>query len=306
MTTLAHRPPQMIRANGIDICYEIFGDENAEPMLLIMGLGAQMVLWDDEFCEQLAARGFRVIRFDNRDIGQSGKLTGGGRLTPFELLKLRLFKIPIAAPYKLIDMAKDTVGLMDALGLKSAHLVGASMGGMIAQEVAISFPQAVRSLTSIMSTTGDPKVPPPSREAMAMLMAPPPKTKGEYIERFAQTWKMLRVGSFPEDEALDPSRALRNYERGLNPAGVGRQLRAILASGSRKQRLGAVKAPTLVIHGTVDPLVHPAGGKDTAVSIPGAKLLMVDGMGHALPIPMWPEIIDAIDQHAHRAAVTAA
>jgi pimeloyl-ACP methyl ester carboxylesterase len=296
----------MIRANGVDICYEIFGDDSAEPMLLIMGLGAQMILWDDEFCERLAARGFRVIRFDNRDIGQSSKLSGGGRLTPLELLKLRLFKIPVAAPYKLIDMAKDTVGLIDALGLKSAHLVGASMGGMIAQEVAISFPLAVRSLTSIMSTTGNPKVPPPGREASAMLMAPPPKTKGEYIERFVQTWKMLRVGSFPEDEALDPSRALRNYERGLNPAGVGRQLRAILASGSRKDRLRAVKAPTLVIHGTVDPLVHPAGGKDTAASIPGAKLLMIDDMGHALPIPMWPKIIDAIDQHARSATATAA
>nr|WP_028164989.1 alpha/beta hydrolase [Bradyrhizobium elkanii] len=306
MTTLVHRPPQMIRANGIDICYEIFGDESAEPMLLIMGLGAQMIHWDDKFCEQLAARGFRVIRFDNRDIGQSGKLTGGKRLTAFEMLRLRLFGIPVAAPYRLIDMAKDTVGLMDGLGLKSAHLVGASMGGMIAQEVAISFPQVVRSLTSIMSTTGNPKIPPPTREAGAILMAPPPRTKDEYIERFAKTWKVLRVGSFPEDEALDRSRALRTYERGLNPAGVGRQLRAILASGSRKQRLGAVKAPTLVIHGTVDPLVHPAGGKDTAASIPGAKLLMIEGMGHALPIPMWPEIIDAIAEHAHGAVGRAA
>ena len=203
-------------------------------------------------------------------------------------------------------MAKDTVGLMDVLGIKSAHLVGASMGGMIAQEVAISFPARVRSLTSIMSTTGNPKVPRPTREAAAMLMAPPPATKEEYFERFAKTWKILRVGSFPEDEALDRSRAERTYERGLNPAGVGRQLRAVLASGSRKERLSAVKAPTLVIHGTVDPLVRPEGGKDTAASIPGAKLVMIDGMGHALPIPMWPQIIDAIDKHAHGAAAKAA
>ena len=306
MNALAHQPPQMARANGIDLCYEIFGDPAAEPLLLIMGLGAQMVLWDDDFCRQLAARGFRVIRFDNRDIGQSGKLTGGKRLTPLELLKLRFLKIPVAAPYRLIDMAKDTVGLMDALGIPSAHLVGASMGGMIAQEVAISFPQRVRSLTSIMSTTGNPKVPPPTREAAAMLMAPPPTTKEEYLERFAKTWKVLRVGSFPEDEALDPARAARTYERGLNPAGVGRQLRAVLASGSRKERLAQVKTPTLVIHGTVDPLVHPAGGKDTAASISGAKLLMIEGMGHALPIPMWPQIIDAIDKHAHGAAAKAA
>jgi pimeloyl-ACP methyl ester carboxylesterase len=302
----AHQGPQFARANGIDICYEIFGEPTAEPLLLIMGLGAQMVLWDDDFCEQLAARGFRVIRFDNRDIGQSSKLSGGGRFTAFELLKLRFLKIPVAAPYKLRDMALDTISLMDVLGIKSAHLVGASMGGMIAQEIAITFPERVRSLTSIMSTTGNPKVPPPTREAAAMLMAPPPKTKEEYLARFAQTWKILRVGSFPQDEALDRSRAERCFSRGLNPAGVGRQLRAIIASGSRKARLASVKAPTLVIHGTVDPLVHPMGGKDTAASIPGAKLLMIDGMGHALPLPMWPQIIDAITTHAKGAAAKAA
>jgi pimeloyl-ACP methyl ester carboxylesterase len=306
VNSLAHQPPRIARANGIDICYEIFGDTDAEPMLLIMGLGAQMIHWDDDFCRQLAARGFGVIRFDNRDIGQSGKMTGGKRLTPVELLKQRFLKIPVAAPYRLRDMAEDTVGLMDVLGLKSAHLVGASMGGMIAQEIAISFPQRVRSLTSIMSTTGNPKVPPPTREAAAMLMAPPPTTKEEYFERFAKTWKILRVGSFPEDEALDRARAERTFERGLNPAGVGRQLRAILASGSRKERLRAVKAPTLVIHGTVDPLVRPEGGKDTAASIPGAKLLMIEGMGHALPIPMWPQSIGAIDTHARGAAAKAA
>jgi pimeloyl-ACP methyl ester carboxylesterase len=305
VNALAHQPPRTARANGIDLCYEIFGDDGAEPMLLIMGLGAQMIHWDDDFCRQLAARGFRVIRFDNRDIGQSSKLTGGKRLGPVELLKLRFLKIPVAAPYRLHDMALDVIGLMDALGIKSAHLVGASMGGMIAQEVAISFPQRVRSLTSIMSTTGNPKLPPPTREAAAVLMAPPPKTKEEYFERFAQTWKVLRVGSFPQDEALDRSRAERTFERGLNPAGVARQLRAVLASGSRKERLASVKAPTLVIHGTVDPLVPPEGGKDTAASIPGARLLMIAGMGHALPIPMWPEIIGAIDKHAHAASAQA-
>src|SRR6476619_6820159 len=169
VTTLAHQPPQLVKANGIDICYEIFGDVSAEPLLLIMGLGAQMIHWDDEFCEQLAARGFRVIRFDNRDIGKSSHLSGGKRLTPLELFKLRFLKIPVAATYKLIDMAKDTVGLMDMLGIKSAHLVGASMGGMIAQEVTLSFPQRVRSLTSIRSTTGNPRVPPTTRGAAAML-----------------------------------------------------------------------------------------------------------------------------------------
>jgi pimeloyl-ACP methyl ester carboxylesterase len=301
----AHQPPQIARTNGIDLCYEIFGDTDAEPMLLIMGLGAQMIHWDDDFCRQLAARGFRVIRFDNRDIGKSSRLSGGKRLSPVELLKLRFLKIPVAAPYKLRDMAGDTIGLMDVLGIKSAHLVGASMGGMIAQEIAISFPQRVRSLTSIMSTTGNPKDPPPTREAAKVLLAPPPATREEYFERYAQTWKVLRAGSFPEDEARDRARAELNFERGLNPAGVGRQLRAVLASGSRKERLRAVTAPTLVIHGTIDPLVRPEAGKDTAASIPGAKLLMIEGMGHALPIRMWPQIIDAIDKHAHAASATA-
>ncbi|MDF3809813.1 alpha/beta hydrolase [Rhodopseudomonas sp. BAL398] len=279
----------------------MFGADDAPPIVLIMGLGAQMIMWDDEFCRQLAGRGFRVIRFDNRDIGQSTKFSGGRRLTAMELLKLRFLRIPVASEYKLIDMAKDTVGLLDALGIKSAHLVGASMGGMIAQEVTLSFPQRVRTLTSIMSTTGDPRLPQPTREAAAMLMAPPPTNRDDYIRRFAQTWNVLRVGHFPQDEAKDRERAERSFARGLNPAGVGRQLRAVLASGSRKERLRAVTIPTLVIHGAVDPLVRPAAGRDTAASIPGARLLMIDGMGHAMPIPMWRTIIDAIAQHAHGA-----
>jgi len=305
VNALAHQPPQIVRANGIDLCYEIFGDAEAEPMLLIMGLGGQMILWEDDFCRQLAGRGFRVIRFDNRDIGKSSHLSGGKRLTAIELLKLRFLKIPVQAPYRLRDMAEDTIGLMDVLGIKSAHLVGMSMGGMIAQEIAISYPQRVRSLISIMSTTGNPRMPQPTRQAAATLLAPPPTTKEEYFARHAQTWKVLRAGSFPEDEALDRARAERNFARGLNPAGVGRQFRAVLASGSRKERLHAVKAPTLVIHGTVDPLVPPAHGQDTAASIPGAKLLMIEGMGHALPIRMWPQIIDAIDKHAHAASAKA-
>lgn len=298
MTTL-DQSPQLIRSNGIELCYETFGADSADPLVLIMGLGAQMIHWDDEFCEQLAARGFRVIRFDNRDIGKSTRLKGGKKLGAMEMIKLRLFGIPVASVYTLRDMATDVIGLLDALHIKSAHIVGASMGGMIAQEMAITFPERVKSLTSIMSTTGDRKLPPPTREATAMLMAAPPTTRDEFIVRFSQTWNLLRAGSFPEDEARDRSRAERTYARGLNPAGVNRQLRAILAAGSRKDRLKAVKAPTLVIHGDVDPLVRPEAGRATAAAIPGAKLLMVKGMGHALPIPLWPEIIGAIADHAH-------
>lgn len=301
MNRTSYQPPQIARANGIELCYDIFGEADAEPLLLIMGLGGQMIEWREEFCQQLAARGFRVIRFDNRDIGKSRTMTGGKRLTPFELLRLRLFRMPVSAPYKLIDMAKDTVGLMDALGIKSAHLAGLSMGGMIAQEIAISFPQRVRSLISIMSSTGNPRIPPPRREAIAVLTAPPPTTEAEYLARYLMNYKVLRAGSFPEDEALDAERAERAYQRGINPAGVNRQLRAVLASGSRKARLHSVTAPTLVIHGSADPMVHPVAAKDTASSIPGAKLLMIDGMGHALPIRFWPPIVDAIAKHAHGA-----
>ncbi len=306
MTDVAYQPPQLAKSNGIEICYDTFGAADGEPLLLIMGLSAQMVLWDDEFCQQLAAHGFRVIRFDNRDIGQSTKLTGGKRIGAMELLKLRFFGIPPQASYTLRDMAKDTTGLMDALGIRSAHIVGASMGGAIAQEIAIHFPERVRSLTSIMSTTGNLKLPQPKREAMALLMSQPPTTKDEYVAMFARNWKILRQGSFPADEVKDRERAERCYARGLNPAGVGRQFRAILASGARNAALAGVKVPTLVIHGTVDPLVRPEAGKDTANSIPGAKLLMIDGMGHALPIPMWPQIIGAIADHAKGVAKKAA
>jgi len=252
------------------------------PLLLVHGWPETWYAW--RLLMLALARDFSVVAVDRRGIGLSDKPEDG---------------------YDTGTLANDLAGLMDALGIRSAHLVGASMGGMIAQEVAITFPERVRSLTSIMSTTGNPKVPPATREAMAILMAPPPTTREEFLERFAKTWKVLRVGSFPEDEALDRARAERTFARGLNPAGAGRQLRAILASGSRKERLRTVKAPTLVIHGTVDPLVRPEGGKDTAASIPGAKLLMVEGMGHALPILMWPQIIDAIDRHAHAASAQA-
>jgi pimeloyl-ACP methyl ester carboxylesterase len=297
-----YQAPRIARANGIDICYDVFGYSDAEPMVMIMGLGAQLIHWDDEFCRELAGRGFRVIRFDNRDIGQSSIMTGGKKLSLYELAKLRFLNIPLAAPYKLSDMAADTVALLDALQIRKAHVVGASMGGMIAQEMAIAYPERLRSLTSIMSTTGDPRLPQPSRQVTMKLMEKQPDGYDAFIERFKQTWMFLRAGSFPEDEARDLDRAERTFARGLSPDGVGRQLRAILASGSRKERLAQVTAPTLVIHGKVDPLVHPAAGRDTAASIPGAKLLMVDRMGHALPISMWPMLIGAIARHAQSAS----
>ena len=292
----------MAKTNGVELCYDIFGDANAEPMVLIMGLGAQMIFWDNDFCKELAGRGFRVVRFDNRDIGLSTKMSGGKPLTAIDFLKLRIFKIPPQASYRLWDMANDVIGLMDLLGIKKAHIVGLSMGGAIAQEIAMNHPDRVLSLTSIMATSGNPKLPNPTKEAMAMLVAPAPKTKDEYFARFAANWKILRGASFPADEAKDHARAERTYARGLNPAGVGRQLRAIMASGDRTSRLRGVKARTLVIHGTIDPLVPPEHGKAVAGTIPGAKLLLIEGMGHALPMPMWPIVIGAIADHAHQAA----
>lgn len=298
MTAVPYQPAQMAKTNGVELCYDIFGAADAEPMVLIMGLGAQMIFWDDDFCKDLAGRGFRVIRFDNRDIGLSTKMSGGKAITPLEFLKLRIFKVAPQSPYKLWDMAADVIGLMDTLNVPKAHIVGLSMGGAIAQEIAINYPERLLSLTSIMATTGNPKLPNPTREATAMLLAPPPKTKEEYFSRFASNWKILRGASFPQDEVKDRERAERTFARGLNPAGVGRQFRAILASGDRTPRLSRIKARTLVIHGMLDPLVKHEHGKSVAASIPGAKLLLIEGMGHALPMPMWQKVIGAIAEHA--------
>jgi pimeloyl-ACP methyl ester carboxylesterase len=295
---------QFIKANGVELCFEVFGATDAEPLILIMGLGAQMIHWDDEFCEQLADRGFRVIRFDNRDIGKSSRMSGGERVTLPDLLQAHAAGKPIPAPYTLSDMANDVIGLMDGLAIDSAHVVGASMGGAIAQELAITYPRRLRSLTSIMATSGDPNLPPPTPEAVAVLMTPPPATRNEYIANFVRNWRVLRGPNFPLDEARDPARAERAFDRGLNPAGVGRQLLAIFASGSRKPRLGAVSVPTLVIHGSIDPLVPPEAGRDVARTVPGAKLLIIPGMGHAIPIPTWPQITGAIAEHATAANAT--
>jgi pimeloyl-ACP methyl ester carboxylesterase len=299
MSTVAHTPPAFVDANGLKLCYDTFGDPGAPPLLLIMGLAAQMVAWDDEFCALLAERGFRVIRFDNRDIGLSTRIDSAGVPDVSAAFMAAMQGKPIPTPpYLLRDMAADAIGLLDALEIPSAHVVGASMGGAIAQTLAIHHPERLRTLTSIMATTGEPGLPPPTADALAVLFKPTPTDQAGYFESYVQTWKVLRAGSFPLDEARDLVRAGQNFARGLNPAGVARQLVAILASGSRKQALAAVRVPTLVIHGDIDPLVPLACGLDTAESVPGAKLLVVPGMGHALPISKWPPIVDAIAAHA--------
>jgi len=297
-----HSPPRTVWSNGIQICFDTFGDESAEPLLLVMGLGAQMIQWDDEFCAQLAARGFWVIRYDNRDVGKSTHLSGGKRLGLAEFLGHQLFHNPVDAVYTLRDMADDLVGLMAAIGIDSAHVVGVSMGGMIAQEAALAYPERIRSLTSVMSTTGEPGLPGPTRAAQALLLKAPPKTREEFVRHFVHNWQVMRVGSFPEDDARDLRLAERTFDRGLNPAGVGRQLRAILAAESRKERLASLRVPTLVLHGAVDPLIRLAAGQATAAAIPGATLVVIEGMGHAIPLRLWTKVLDAIAAHAHAQA----
>jgi pimeloyl-ACP methyl ester carboxylesterase len=283
-----------LTANGITIAYEEFGDHGGRPMLLIMGLGAQMILWPEEFCEQLAARGHRVIRFDNRDVGQSSWFDQLGIPDVAAALGAAMMRQPVSAPYLLRDMAADAVGVLDALRIDRAHIVGASMGGMIAQSVAIDFPSRVRTLTSIMSTTGNPDLPPANPEAMGVLLAPPPTTRDEAIERSVSVFRTIGSPGFPFAEDEMRERAGRGFDRGFNPAGTVRQLVAILASGSRTEALKSVRVPALVIHGKDDPLVPLPGGQDTAAAIPGAELMAIDGMGHDLPRPLWPRFVDAI------------
>jgi pimeloyl-ACP methyl ester carboxylesterase len=268
--------------------------------VLIMGLGTQMIAWDDEFCGALAARGFRVVRFDNRDVGLSTQLDHLGVPNIPLLMLAHVAGRPISAPYTLSDMARDVVGLFDALNIDTAHVVGASMGGAIAQTLAIEHAHRLRSLCSIMATSGDPSLPPPRPDALQLLMTPTPTDLAGYCRRYVQVMGVLRGPGFPLDEARDLARAEQNFARGVHPPGVARQLVAILASGSRKKALAEVRVPTLVIHGDADPLVPVECGIDVADTVPGAERLIIEGMGHALPITLWPRIVDAIAKHAAR------
>jgi pimeloyl-ACP methyl ester carboxylesterase len=287
-------PESFASANGLTLCYDSFGDPAHPAVVLIMGMGAQLVGWDDDFCVLLAQRGLRVVRFDNRDAGRSTRLVHAGTPDVVSAMTRAWLRVPVAAPYLLHDMALDVVGLLDALDIRRAHLVGASMGGAIGQLMALHHADRVLSLTSIMSTTGDPDLPSPRPWAVSALFRPTPSELPDYVEHYVKTWRLLRGGSFPEEEARDRARASRNHARGLNPAGAARQLVAILASGSRRRALRGVSVPTLVIHGDADPLVPLAAGSDTAESIPGAQLMVLEGMGHALPMRMWPRIVDGI------------
>jgi pimeloyl-ACP methyl ester carboxylesterase len=281
---------------GVTLCYEAFGDPDAAPILLIMGLATQMIAWPEDFCDELAERGFYVVRFDNRDIGRSTHFD----FSPPSLKQMLTRRLP-PEQYTLSDMAEDSAVLLQKLDLAPAHVVGASMGGMIGQMLAAEHPEVVRSLTSIMSTTGSRIHGQPALAVYRYLLRPPPRDRDGYIQRTAEVFGLVGSTGFERDEQYIRERAARSFDRGFDVRAGGRQLGAIVASGDRTKALKSIQAPTLVIHGTVDKMVRPSGGRATARAIPGARLLMIEGMGHDLPRGAWPQIIDAITEHARAA-----
>jgi pimeloyl-ACP methyl ester carboxylesterase len=279
---------------GITLCHEGFGDPGDPPVLLIMGLGTQMVAWHEDFCRELAGRGFYVVRFDNRDVGRSTALDFPA--PSIGQLFTRRFR---PEQYTLEDMAEDTAGLIEAVDLGPVHVVGASMGAMVGQTLAAMRPELVRSFTSIMSNTGSRLNGQPAFGVMRELLRRAPTEREAFLEHTVRLFKV--IGSPESDEAEIRALAEMHYERGTNPNGTGRQLGAILKSGNRAKLLRRIEAPTLVIHGTADRLIRPSGGRATARLIPGAKILRIDGMGHDLPRSKWTQIIDAVVQTARDA-----
>jgi pimeloyl-ACP methyl ester carboxylesterase len=285
---------QFATVGSLQLCYETFGDRADPALVLIMGLGTQMIAWREEFCEQLASRGFFVIRFDNRDVGRSTTLDDLPVPTRMQLIR----RDKRAAGYTLDDMALDVVGLLDQLEIERAHIVGASMGAMIAQTVAAKHPGRVLSLVSIMGSTGSRWSGQPTLRAMQALLSAPPSDRNAFVDRMVKTFTIIGSPGFERDEAELREFAGTAFDRGRNPAAGARQLAAILATGDRTPALRHITAPTLVIHGAEDVLVRPSGGQATAKAIAGARLLEIPGMGHDLPREAWPQIIDAIAELA--------
>jgi pimeloyl-ACP methyl ester carboxylesterase len=290
--------------NGLHLAYETFGDPGDEPLLLVMGLGGPMNWWHTDLCRALAARGFHVIRYDNRDIGRSSRVRGSGPLTRRRLARAYMGDRR-AAPYQLADMADDAFGLMDALEIGTAHVTGVSMGGMIAQTMALTRPDRVRSLVSIMSTTGSRRVGWADPRLLRLLLAPPARTRDEYITRAPAAWAVIGSPGYPHDDAEVRDRAAETWDRGADRSGATRQMLAVVTQSDRTAALGRLRMPTCVIHGLKDRLVHPSGGRATARAVPGAELVLVPAMGHDLPRPLWPLLIDAITRTAARAGAPA-
>ena len=288
-------------ANGIEIHYEEQGDPAAPAMLLIMGFGAQLMLWPDELVEALAAQGFRVIRYDNRDVGLSQKFDGVKAPGFVKMTLLSKIGFTPKVPYTLADMVDDGVGLLDALGIERAHIVGASMGGMIAQHVAARHPDRCLSLTTVFSTTGNPKLPPARPEAMKALITRPDSTEeGVLVEHGMMLARTIGSPGYPAPEDRLRERTLASVRRSFYPEGPTRHLSAIVADGDRRAMLRDIAVPTLVLHGEDDPLVPCEGGRDTAASIPGAKLKTIPGWGHDLPLELVDELAGAIGEHARQ------
>lgn len=288
-----------IRANGIELAYDEFGKLNNPVILLIMGLGTQMIAWPEEFCQGLAARGFRVIRFDNRDIGLSQKMDGTRVPHMLKMAAYSRLNLPFAVPYKLHDMAADAVGLLDVLDIDSAHIVGASMGGMIAQLIAANCPFRVLSLTSIMSSSGRKSLPGARRNVALHMLRRPVSSDPQVLQDHAmRTWRLIGSPAYPPSDAALREKLSTSYERSYYPAGHARHMAAIMASGDRVKELKKVVVPTLVIHGNADPLVPMAGGIDTARLVRGARLELIEGMGHDLPVPLLSHFVDLISEHA--------
>jgi pimeloyl-ACP methyl ester carboxylesterase len=283
--------------NDVDLYYETYGADSDPPLLLVCGIGMQMVSWSPEWCDAVVAKGYLVLAFDNRDAGLSTHFVASGIPDFVALLQGREANIA----YHLEDMADDAAGLLDALGISSAHVVGISMGGMIAQQLAISHPENVRSLCSIMSTTGNPAVGQPSHEAATALLNLKGSSRAEAIESGIEAFQIIGSPAFPPNEDRMRRLAGEAYDRSNEPTGIARQMGAILASPDRTAALAHVTVPTLVIHGSADPLVDPSGGEATAKAVPGAKLVMIEGMGHDLPEQVWDEMIAAIDANAKKA-----
>jgi pimeloyl-ACP methyl ester carboxylesterase len=292
-----------VTANGIQIEYDTSGDRSLPALLLISGCGAQMNLWDVEFCELLARTGLFVIRFDNRDAGLSTKFDAAGVPDMMAAFKAAMEGKAVESAYSLDDMADDSVGLLDALGIEKAHICGISMGGMIAQVISYRHPKHVLSLTSIMSSTGNPDLPQGKPDAIAAVVAPAPREREAYVEHNMNIWRTIWSPGFPFEEKRARTFMEKSYDRSYYPQGMARQNTAILANGDRRPSLSSIKVPTLVIHGADDPLIPVEGGKDTARVIPGARLLIINGMGHDMPKGVWVEIADAISKHAVQANV---
>jgi pimeloyl-ACP methyl ester carboxylesterase len=291
---IKHQVAHQVSANGLQITYDSFGDPSHPVVMLIMGLGTQMIHWSEQFCQLLASNKLRVIRFDNRDIGKSTWLTDYPVPSTWDFISNSLFSKKVNAPYLLDDMADDTLALMDSLNIHKAHIVGASMGGMIAQCMALKSPNRVSSLTSIMSTTGNRSLPKAKIRVMAKLLKPLATEIEPHVAQSLGVWRMLHGEYFPFDRESVEKVIRYSVQRGVNPAGVARQLSAIIDSPDRTLGLQKLQIPSLIIHGDIDPLVPVECGIATAAAIPGATLKIMEGMGHTLPFQLYPQIVEDI------------